>query len=101
MEDQRWTLEQAFNELTTHLRCELNTLGYPKAALFAFCVALMAYSVLAVVNAPPPPASPGSYDFARDAYFESVGGVGFALGPARSWATDLRPPWRLRLTIRS
>src|SRR4029077_1210106 len=32
----RWTLEQAFNELTTHLRCELNTLGYPKAALFAF-----------------------------------------------------------------
>ncbi len=31
----RWTLEQAFNELTTHLRCELNTLGYPKAALFS------------------------------------------------------------------
>ena len=35
----RWTLEAAFNELTLHLRCELNTLGYPKAALFAFCVA--------------------------------------------------------------
>jgi hypothetical protein len=29
---------------------EVNTLGYPKAALFAFCVALMAYSVLAVVK---------------------------------------------------
>src|SRR5439155_21007617 len=36
----RWTLETAFQELTVHLRCELNTLGYPKAALFAFCVAL-------------------------------------------------------------
>jgi hypothetical protein len=46
----RWTLEQAFNELTTHLRCELNTLGYPKAALFAFCVAACAYNMLAAVK---------------------------------------------------
>jgi IS4 transposase len=47
---QRWTLEQAFNELTTHLRCELNTLGYPKAALFAFCVAVCAYNLLAATK---------------------------------------------------
>jgi hypothetical protein len=47
---QRWTLEQAFNELTTHLRCELNTLGYPKAALFAFCVAVCSYNLLAAVQ---------------------------------------------------
>jgi hypothetical protein len=46
----RWTLEQAFNELTTQLRCELNTLGYPKAALFAFCVAVSAYNLLAAVK---------------------------------------------------
>lgn len=46
----RWTLEHAFNELTTHLRCELNTLGYPKAALFAFCVAVCAYNLLAAVK---------------------------------------------------
>jgi hypothetical protein len=46
----RWTLEQAFNELTTHLRCELNTLGYPRAALFAFCVAACAYNLLAAVK---------------------------------------------------
>jgi IS4 transposase len=46
----RWTLEQAFNELTTHLRCELNTLGYPKAALFAFCVAICCYNLLAAVK---------------------------------------------------
>jgi hypothetical protein len=47
---QRWTLEQAFNELTTHLRCELNTLGYPKAALFAFSVAVCSYNVLAALK---------------------------------------------------
>jgi IS4 transposase len=47
---QRWTLEQAFNELTTHLRCELNTLGYPKAALFAFCTAVASYNFLAAVK---------------------------------------------------
>jgi hypothetical protein len=46
----RWTLEQAFNELTTQLRCELNTLGYPKAALFAFCVAVCAYNLLAAIK---------------------------------------------------
>ena len=46
----RWTLEQAFNELTTHLRCELNTLGYPKAALLAFCVAVASYNFLAAVK---------------------------------------------------
>jgi Transposase DDE domain len=46
----RWTLEAAFNELTLHLRCELNTLGYPKAALFAFCVAVCCYNLLAAVK---------------------------------------------------
>src|SRR5262249_48305139 len=30
----RWTIEGCFNELTTALRCEVQTLGYPKAALF-------------------------------------------------------------------
>jgi len=33
------------------LKCEVNTLGYPKAALFAFCVAVAAYNVLAVLKA--------------------------------------------------
>ena len=56
--------------------------------------------LLAVINAPPQPASPGSYDFARDAYFQSVGGVGFALGPVQSWSPPESPPLRLRLTLR-
>ena len=46
----RWTLEAAFNELTLHLRCELNTLGYPKAALFTFCVAVCCYNLLAAIK---------------------------------------------------
>lgn len=59
-----------------------------------------AVSLLAVINAPPPPASPGAYDFARDAFFDSVGGVGFALGAPQAWAAQGAPPWRLRLTMR-
>ena len=46
----------------------------------------------AILNAPPPPASPGAYDFARDAFFEGVGGVGFVLTPPQ--AVDLPPPPR-------
>lgn len=48
---QRWTLETLFQVLTETLSCEINTLGYPKAALFAFCMALVAYNVLSVVKA--------------------------------------------------
>ena len=33
------------------MHSEINTLGYPKAALFGFCVALMAYNTLALVKA--------------------------------------------------
>jgi hypothetical protein len=47
----RWSLETAFQELTVHLACEVNTLSYPKAALFGFSVAVVAYNALAVVKA--------------------------------------------------
>jgi hypothetical protein len=47
----RWTIEKAFQELTVALKCEVNTLAYPKAALFGFCVALLAFNVLSVVKA--------------------------------------------------
>jgi len=46
----RWSIETAFQELEAHLYSEINSLGYPKAALFGFCVALVAYNVLAVVK---------------------------------------------------
>jgi IS4 transposase len=47
----RWLIEGAFQELAEHLSSEINTLGYPRAALFGFCVALVASNVLAVVKA--------------------------------------------------
>jgi hypothetical protein len=47
----RWKIETAFQELTVHLNCEINTLGYPPAALFAFCVALIAYMILGIIKA--------------------------------------------------
>jgi len=47
----RWTIETMFQELEAHLHSEINTLGYPRAALFGFCVALVAYNALAVVKA--------------------------------------------------
>jgi hypothetical protein len=47
----RWRLENVFQTLTEALVCEINTLAYPKAALFGFCVAVVAYNVLATVRA--------------------------------------------------
>jgi IS4 transposase len=47
----RWLIETAFAELEATLNGEVNTLGYPKAALFAFCVALVSYNVLSTVKA--------------------------------------------------
>jgi IS4 transposase len=46
----RWTLENVFQTLTEALRCEIDTLAYPKAALFGFCTALVAYNAVAAVR---------------------------------------------------
>jgi hypothetical protein len=40
-----------FQELEAHLHSEINTLAYPKATLFGFCMALAAYNILVVVKA--------------------------------------------------
>lgn len=47
----RWTLETLFQILTVVFNCQIKTFGYPKAALFAFCVALVSYNILSVVLA--------------------------------------------------
>lgn len=47
----RWTLETMFQELAAMLEGEIDTLCYPKAALFAFSVALVAYNALSAVKA--------------------------------------------------
>ena len=54
--------------------------------------------VRAILDPPPGPASPGGYDFARDAWFARLGGVGLALGELR--AAELpRPGLGLRLEM--
>jgi hypothetical protein len=47
----RWTAEGAFQTLTDVLRCEVETLGYPRAAPFSFATAVPAYNTYAVVKA--------------------------------------------------
>lgn len=47
----RWQIETAFQELAESLEGEIKTLGYPKAALFGFCMALVTYNLLSVVRA--------------------------------------------------
>lgn len=52
----------------------------------------------ALLNPPPPKAAPGAYDFARDGYFNGVGGSGLALKPPT--LVDLPDqPWRLSLLM--
>jgi Transposase DDE domain len=48
---QRWTIETVFQEITATLQCEIDTLGYPKAALFAFCLALVAFNAVSLLKA--------------------------------------------------
>lgn len=44
-------MEGLFQVLSDTLECEIKTLGYPKAALFSFCMALVAYNILSVIKA--------------------------------------------------
>jgi len=48
---QRWTIEVLFYEVTQTLACEIDTLAYPRAALFTFCLALVASNAVAVLKA--------------------------------------------------
>jgi Transposase DDE domain len=46
----RWTIEHAFEDLALALECEINTLCYPKAGLFGFCVGLVVYNLMGLVK---------------------------------------------------
>lgn len=54
--------------------------------------------LFALINPPPAPAAPGTYDFGRVAWFQRMGGVAFTLGEPRPAALP-PPPWRLRITM--
>jgi len=47
----RWSIEKFFHFLTMTLRCEVKTMGYPKAALFIFAVALVAANIVSGLRA--------------------------------------------------
>ncbi len=47
----RWRIERLFQVLDQCFRGEIDTLAYPRAALFGFCMALICYNVLAVIKA--------------------------------------------------
>jgi competence protein ComEC len=55
-----------------------------------------AVRLTALLDPPPGPAAPGAFDFARDAWFERIGGVGLAL--KQPVMIDLPPP-RLRIRV--
>ena len=48
---QRWQVEGLFLTVTQNFEGEIKTLAYPKAALFSFTLALMAYNILATLRA--------------------------------------------------
>ena len=47
----RWSIETMFQKLESVLASEVKTLGYPRAALFSFCVAVMGFNVLSMLQA--------------------------------------------------
>lgn len=47
----RWTIETAFAEVAKNLAGEIETLGYPRAALFAFSMALVVHNLLSLIQA--------------------------------------------------
>ncbi len=46
----RWSLESLFQTITENFNGEIQTLAYPKAALFSFSMALVAYNILATLR---------------------------------------------------
>jgi IS4 transposase len=48
---ERWQVEGLFLTITTNFEAEIETLAYPKAALFSFALALVTYNILATLRA--------------------------------------------------
>lgn len=46
----RWKVEILFNHITLNLNCEIQTLGYPPAALFCFALSLIAYNCMSILK---------------------------------------------------
>ena len=76
--DLRLTLAPADARLPPRVRVSLKLKGAPEGLAAGSVIALRAR-----LAPPPPMALPGGYDFARDAWFRGIGGVGRALGTVK------------------
>jgi IS4 transposase len=47
---ERWSVEGMFQVITDVFHCELKTLGYPRAALFVFAMAVVAFNILSTLK---------------------------------------------------
>jgi len=52
---------------------------------------------MATLSPPPEPVAPGAFDFARDAYFQRLGAVGYALSPVDRLNASSEAGWRVAL----
>jgi len=48
---ERWSVEKMFQVVTDVFHCEIKTLGYPRAALFVFAMAVVSFNSLSTVKA--------------------------------------------------
>nr|WP_256434342.1 transposase [Myxococcus sp. CA033] len=104
----RWTVETLFQRLESVLHSEVRSLGHPRAALLAFGVALMAYNVLATLQAAieveHPPASEAveeisSYFLATEIK-AAYGGMMIAVPPEAWTSFDTQSPAQWVATLR-
>jgi hypothetical protein len=65
----RWRVETLFQVVTQIFHCEIKTLGYPRAAIFSFCMALVAYNLFSCLKG-----------ILSSVHGESVAGNGFLSG---------------------
>lgn len=93
----RWTIEGRFYEVAQTLNGEPDTLAYPKAALFAFCLALVASNAVALLKAalrgahPPAEVAAMSSFYLAEEVRTTFVGMMVAL-PAAAWAAFGRLP---------
>lgn len=78
----RWTLATAFQHLEKHFESEINTLAYPRAALFGFCLALVAYNIFQITLTALDGAHPEPVSQTISTYFVGPGNRGDVPGLA-------------------
>jgi IS4 transposase len=103
----RWTIEGMFQRLESVLHSEVRTLGQPRAALFAFGTAVVAYNILSVLQSAVEAAHPEAKSegieispyFVADEVQATYGGMMIAVA-ATVWASfETDSPLQLSRTL--